>query len=370
MHNYDNKPYIIIVVHGLKMINKLSRYLFALVVLLSAQHVWAGKIAVLNNSTYPIICLFGASHHSHITTILHTARTVILPGESADLDLSDEKKSSIYAYRVLPERFSVLLGEVKDKIMVGGQLDVSQLNLGNLLSTDFQQNLPQKALKKLITLFVVKDSPVRYLEIKPAELLQDNTIVIQNQEDSDTIAPLMLGSHDDIKERSEKTDNAQTHTLTINNNSKFPVLMAYGNKTWGSGFSEKGRLDLRFGWWKSSKKGIIDPTEQTEIHIDGKADTYLLFYRISAEEELKNAAYIAKKITAGTAKKAVLNTILPGSSLVNDLSKLFALYSVYQEAKKNLPFTTTAIDQEQLSNCSSITINTSENQTTVVCNLN
>lgn len=341
------------------------RYLFVFIV---SQIAWTGTVIVENNSDYPVLCIYGDSHKLPINTVSHAIKQVILPGDSLGIELSDEKESTIYTYRMLPARLSQLLSEAADTIMVEGKPDFSKMNVSfkELFTKDFSE----VALKKLVKFLVANQSPIRYLKLSPEDLNDGKIVSIRNQENSDTIAPLNLGTRTEIESGAGQHNDKATYKLTITNASKFPVLIAYGKQTWGAGISGKGRLDLKLTWWKESAKGVIDAGKDAEIYLDDTVNTKLLIYRISAEEALKNAQYMAEKIASSVAKKTAMNTVLPGSILVNDLSKLFAFYSAYQKAKEKMPFITTSLTPEQLANCANIKITTSENQTTIVCDLN
>lgn len=329
---------------------------------------WGATYTIVNDSDFPLICLYGDTHylltkHNHPRTAQKASKTMVMPGERKDVVLSDDKTSTIYAYRISAVTLQKAITELKDTIMVDGFPDFSKLDLDELVKL-----AKDVSFHRLLDIAFNDNASLRYLDVTPPVADEKNLIVVKNKAGFPTIAPLTLMNEAELAEQAETkepvSDEAKT-TITITNKSEFPVFVAHGPKTWGERKRDRIMLNLKYDWFKNSTKAVIFEDQSATIEVNPEVNLQLLFYRIAPSLTLGNITKAGTKIAGGIAQKAALTTASSGGTLVAEIMKLYTVYATLQKLREKSPFAPFAVMKENLAACTDVVVKTNPNKITI-----
>lgn len=349
------------------MKHNISLLFFAILVTSTS---WSATYTIVNNSDFPLVCLYGDTHyvlrtvkHNHPRTAQKANKTMVMPGERKDIELSDDKTSTIYAYRLSTDTLQKAITELKDTIIVDGLPDFSKLDVNELITM-----ARDVSFHRLLDIAFNDNASLRYLDVTPPVADEKKLIVVKNKTGFPTIAPLELMNEVGLAAQAvpkDPTGDAAKMTITIANESEFPVFVAYGPKTWGERKRDRIMLNVKYDWLKDSSKGVVFEDQSATIDVDPNQNLQLLFYRISPSLMIGNITKAGGKVVGGIAQKAALTAVSPGSTLVADIMKLYTIYATVQKLREEAPFAPLAVMKEKLDSCKKIVVKTNPNKVTI-----
>jgi hypothetical protein len=350
--------------------NSYTTFFLSIVISLTlSASIFAKKLEVVNGSKYPILIIYNDYGYTNTGVLLSAKTLPIEAGKSAAIELSDKNWSTVYAYRVSLDKAIDFINN-RDQYLAG---------LNNI-SAENLSNIDMGGITSLVaTIKTAYDkSPIRYLNIDPAKITDESQIYIgdygdssiqmaqrfkpQGKDEWEIITKPTLGDE-------EEENEATKRIVELQNNSKFPVLVAYGKKTWGDWWISELRLATKAVWWKYASFQYIPAESTTFATLDDNDKTRFVFYRISPEHAINNITALTKGAGKKGVEKAILN-VVPGPDLVKELLSVYQTYEAITSAFAKVPFTTATVPgASEIDNCSKIIIETTEEESSIKCNL-